>query len=296
MYYLKPIQNQAEYKLNNLLRRFSLEISLNIESIDDDINRLMEIDTRNKNEGFKVNLHNTIDFLENTKKYYLKFMDKTTNKLKISFIPNDEKVRSTPIELKKIELFNLETADYMNIGNGILVDVNYSNLITAMAFRYVYEDLDYTLDEIEDKLEDVNIIITYNEDDFNKLIDDDLNYKVLKTFKIGKCPWIHPNKKEIYSFFNDRIKNTTGKYDKIIEYNARKFMLLIVCNMLEHSSMFKDKISIAGVYEDGFKILVYDEEDLKNVLDFINDGTGIELFGRCFKYIPKIKIIRGNIK
>ena len=62
----------------------------------------------------------------------------------------------------------------------------------------------------------------------SNIIDDDLNYKVLKTFKIGKCPWMHPNKKEIYSFFNDRIKNTTGKYDKIIEYNARKFMLLVI--------------------------------------------------------------------
>lgn len=296
MYYLKPTQNQIEYKISSLLRKFNLEVSFNVETIDDDINRLVEIDTKNKSANFKKNLDNTIDFLESTKRHYLKFRDKNTGKLKISFIPSDEKLRSTPIELKKIELFNLETADYMNIGNSIMVDVNYSKLITAMAFRYAYEDLDYSLEEIEEKLANINIVITYNEEDFDKIIDDDLNYKVLKTFKIDKCPWMHPNKKEIYSFFNDKIKNTTGKYDKVIEYNAKKFMVLIVGNMLEQLSKFRDKISIAGLYEDSFKVLIYNEEDLKSILDFINEGTGIELFGRCFKYIPEIKVIRGSIK
>lgn len=296
MFYLKPTQGQLEYKLSSLLRKFGLDISLNIEAIDDDIDRLTKLDTDGKSLNYKNNLNNTIKFLENTKRIYLKFKDKNTGKLKITFIANDERIRSTPIELKKIDLFNLETADYMNIDNCIMVDVDYSKLMTAMAFRYAYEDLDYTLDTIEDKLSNVNIVVTYDEKDFDKIVDDDLNYKMIKTFKIDRCPWMHPNKKEIYSFFNDKIKNTTGKYDTVIEYNAKKFMGMIVGNILDQFSRLKDKMSLAGIYEDGFKLLIYNEDDLKSILDFINEGTGIELFGRCFKYKPKVKVIRGSIK
>lgn len=296
MFYLKPTENQIEYKLGTLLKKFHLDVSFNVEAIEDDISRLAVIDPLNKTTNYRKNLTGTIMFLENMKKYYLKFKDKNTGKLKITFIPSEDKIRSTPIELRKIPLFNLETADYINLGNGIMIDVNYSKLMTAMAFRYAYEDLDYTLDEIEEKLDDINIVITYDEKDFDKIIDDDLNYKVIKTFKIDKCPWMHPNKKEIYSFFNDRIKNERGKYDTVIEYNAKKFIGLIVGNMLEQFIRLRDKMGLAGMYEDGFKILVYDEENLKPVLDYINEGTGIELFGRCFKYIPEVKIIRGNTK
>ena len=294
MFYLRPTKNQVESRLNTILKKFVLEVGINTEAIEDEINRLLDLDVREKNENYKHNLNSTIDYLETLKKYSEKFKDKTTGKLKITYTISGDKLRSTPIEFKKIPLFNLETSDYINIENGILIDVNYTRLINAMAFRYVYEDLGYNLDDIEQKLEDVNMVITHDEDKFNKIIDSDLKYKTMKNFKIEFCPWMHPNKKEIYSFFNDKIKNTSGKYTELIEYTAKKFMLLIVGNMLEELIRLKDKISLVGIYEDGFKLLVYDETDLNNVLDYINCGTGIELFGRFFRYKPDIKIIRSS--
>lgn len=282
MAYIKYNSDVNMNKTLELLDKFKLsKESFNIDVLNDDIERIKKIidTTRNKAKLNKANL---------TLKYLLDIKQKinTDVNLEIKMFTDGKKIFSKPIDLKKIDTFNILGTDYINISNKNLMVISYRKLINALAFDASYLDLGVTLDEVEKELEELGIINIYPDDKLNTLLDD-IKYEYIMSMIVGETTYTSVNRQHFTDYFGDKVKNT-DKYSDIIRQTSNRIMTIIVDDILNKAKENNIEFKIAAVHIDSIAFVI-DKEQVKKV-DKLNLNQVVQIFGRKFEFKPEVEI------
>lgn len=266
--------------LNKNLTKYKLkQLKLDSDSIRYSLKKMEKLDTRG-NTTYKSN----VDLI----KEYLKKLEKLTTKKEISleFKVSDNKIKSYPFETKKIPYFDIETTDYMNISDKSIVNIDYSEMMNALAFEVCYRDLGYNIKEVDNMLSDIPIIGISDNDKLMELVD---GFTYIQAFGmvVKNTAYTDVSKRYFINYFGDKIKRS-DKYKSLLESSFTRIMSLIIENMLVDIIEKEIKVEIAGIYDTSLVLVADDKNCVK--IEEIDKQVSIRLFGRYFKFIPEVVI------
>ena len=290
------INNNSLYNLEGLiglLKKFKLKVKINKQSLKDEVERLLDIDIRHKSEIYKTNINLVIDEIDSN----IRFLDMIGNDtLEIKYVILNNNLDTSPIKIRDIKMFDIQATDFMNIDKFTVVDVDYTDLMTALSKSCMYEDLGLTLDDIEKAFGDNGFSKDIDSSLLSNLIDPDMDYRKLRGLKIDTCPYVNPNRKEIIDYYQEVLEYPDDdRYRTMLESSSNKTVRIILTEVLNNLIKYRDKLGIASISDTGYKVLIYnqDDNDLSDILNIIREPVSMKLLGRSFKCDPKINIIKG---
>lgn len=293
MLFIKNDSNVEVDKLNELLCKFKLDdLELDIDSIKYDINRLKNKSVKGISRENFFNLKNTLDYLNKLLGIAQVSMVKPVD---LVFSYRDLNIHSRPFLTKSIPSLDIDTFDYFKINDKNVIKVSYESLMNALAFEVAHYDIGFEIEDIENSFKELGLLGIHKQDQFYKVMEEDITYKVLSGFKVSKSPHLTPDKRYFYSYFNDKLKNETSYYREVIDCSLNKAMAIIlnyvlgqlvnVCNNEEQDK----SVAIAGIYEDSFVILVDKCVNIDNILEILTESLVIRLFTRNFEFHPQVE-------
>ena len=280
--------------LNKLLNRIKLCVGVNTEKISEEVDRLLTIDTTYKGEDYREKLYGCIDYLEDINDFMDRLHGKNGKKeFKVNYNVVGNYVECSPLNITGNDEFEINIKDIIKIKDtDVLVVVDYSNVVSALGFDYVKDDLGYSYKDIEDELIEKSNIVGYNDSAIlaNMIADEDKDYHLMKEMKIGECDFMDSRRLRLYSYYGEDIENSDDKYKNILELNSKTTMHLILKYILEECGK-KINIGVVSVEEDKINFIC-GEDELETLQEILNEGICINLFGRNFHFEPKIKLYR----
>lgn len=278
-----------EGSLNKLLEIFRANnIKLNIETIDYDINKLINKKDKDKdNKVYNINKGLIVNYLKGLKDIAVK-----NSQLGLRFFIENRKIKSIPFETKKIDYFDIETTDYIE-NNKIIINIDYSKLMDNIAFEMGYRDFSFEHNalEIEELLKDVSIIGVNDGKVVNDIrldwVGNDRIYNYYKCL-IANTRYRTLNKKNYTDYYGNVIVNDL-EYRGVLESTMNYTMCIIVYSILNelYEENIKD-IKLLAVYDSSL-VLMADSSKYNNIAA-IHRAVCVRLFGRYFKFLPEVKI------
>jgi len=270
--------------MNKLLDKYGkVHVRLNSQAIKDDIEKMKKLAEASNKKLYVKNCWRIVDYLDRLGK-----VAKNEEEIRLDFKYNGDFIESSPIDIRKINGFNVQTTDYFDVMGKSVLTLDYSKLMDAMALDIGYLDLGYTTEEIEDKLKDVGIVATYDSSDFGDLLEDNL-YIVMCGLKIEDSPYVSVDNKNMHDYFGDKVKDRVN-YLETLTKSSKKIMAIVAMDVLTEADKHSCKIELAGVYEDSLVILVPDKCSVELLSEKLAQPQVIRLFGRKFLFKPEVQI------
>ena len=268
-----------------LLKNGEISISLNEDTIKDDIEKYKEQYVKIKEKGRASKNH--LENIEKIIKYLQGLLSKSQkDNLSIKWVVDKNIVKSYPIEIKSIPEYKLQATDYININQDEeIVYMDYTELADIIAFELMYRDLGETRETLENKLENIGIISVYDSNELTKYFEES-PYALSKLLRIGKSPYKNTDN-ELLSYFGDKAFKT-GRYLEPVRYSCMYAMTLIVEDILKSSIESSIKIRLCGICDTGIYIIKSKED--KAIMNILQDNVCIRALGRKFEVKPKIAI------
>jgi len=270
--------------INKLLSRYGkVQVGLNPQAITDDIERLKIKADNSKNKIYVKNCWRLVDYLKK-----LNRVATQNDTINLEFKYNGKFIVSDPIEVRKLDGFNVQTTDYFDLMGKYVMTLDYSNLINGLALELGYYDLGYSTDEIEEKLADIGIVATYDSKDLGDLLEDSL-YRTLYGLRIEDSSYLAPDGKSVYDYYGEKVTDRIS-YIGMLDSTARKTMAIITADVLTEALNNKYNVELAGVYEDSLVLLIPSECNTEEVSSKLGQPEVARLFGRKFLFEPAITI------
>lgn len=278
------------HKISNIIGKFSrAEYEFSGDAIRDDIAKLEKIASKYKAKNTLINAANTTKYLE-------RLLKKSNKRVRLvwGFDEKKRQVRSVPIEMLSIPMFDINTYDYIVLDKSKkLVNIDYQELLNLMVFEASYRDLmDYdkhvSLQEVDDKLHDagINVIGVYDTDRLNGIIPDNI-YRDAKVCRIEDSRYVSLDKSIMYDYFNNEVEIKTGRklyYADWIQSSGNTAMALILKSILSTASACKVDIQIAGVSDTTLSFVVNRSFDMNKIIEDVR----VMIFGRKFRVKPRV--------
>lgn len=280
---------RQDYKVDNrsidkLLDKYGrVRVKLNHQAIKDDIEKIKEIAEASNKKIYVKNCWRIVDYLDKLGK-----VAKNEDAINLAFKYNGKFIESSPIEVRKIHGFNVQTTDYFDVMGKSVLTLDYSKLIDAMALDIGYIDMGYTDKEIEDRLKDIGIVATYDSDELGDLLDEKV-YSILYGLKIDDSPYVSADNKSMYDYFGEQIRDRIS-YMGSLDSSSRKTMTIVAMDVMTEAMKHSCNIELAGIYEDSLVILVPDECNTEELSEKLAQPQVIRLLGRKFLFKPIIQI------
>lgn len=272
-----------EEKTRNLVEnQVTLHLKINLQLLNDDIDRLKKMIDKTKSPVMLKNIKMTIKYLEGIRKK----ANKSTISLDWTVINN--KVVARPFEMRKIDMLDINTTDYVVLDDKTLVNIDYSDVINAIALELGHRDFCLDSSDIEKRLKDISII-SVNDINILKergILEDDMAVALMSS-RIEDTPYRSDDTNERYDYFGNNVGEGTD-YRDMIESSINCAMQKLVYNTFNTASQIGIDIYVCGVYENSMAFIMDNDkvEALKNKLE--NDKVTIRVFGRKFEVTPKI--------
>lgn len=270
-------RSMEKYKYRN--------IKIDKDSIEYSISNLRKKLTRD-NTIYNTSIRNIIEYLESIRDS----VKDDNNICSLEFSMQDYKLVSKPFLTKKVHYFNIESTDYIDIDTEeyAVVNVEYAQLMNAVAFEMCSEDLGYSFEDMENILEDVPILGVNSGEKITDIIDnlDDFDYVKAYGCMIDKTKYASMHKKIYTDYFGDEVQSSGG-YRTLLLNSFEKIMCIIVDEVTKELMAENIKMRLAGVYESSY-VLVVRRKELEILTDKLSKEVAIRLFGRYFKYMPEV--------
>ena len=278
-------------KLKRSLSKFSNSICLDINSINNDINKLEQIKQTVMSD--KKNLGQLLDKIRDTKRYLesIKSLAETNDNVTLNWVISDNMIKSTPINFNVINLGKAEinTTDYIVLNDTRLICVDLSNLLSLIAFEIVHRDLGLTDRDIEENISNKSNIIGINDSAvFNEYIDNRFYEKAL-LLRVDDTAYKNILDNKLYSYYGDAVGKSDYYKDVLIQTYKKTMSIVLeyLLNILNDMSLNLQFIGITNsrIY---FLDLSKSNNDSIKLRDKVD--INIRVFGRNFKAYTDIDI------
>lgn len=265
-----------------LSKNGDIAITIDIGTLQSDINRLLEKQKNPLSRVDKNNIKSTINYLEDL------IYNTNNNTLVLNWMVEDGILRSKPIELLHIPEYNIEMSDYISISGSRLVRVDYRNVFEIISTEMMYRDLGETMESMEKKLEDIGITGIYPDTELIKHFDESI-YNLSKRFRVGDSPYVSKDRRNNIDYFNK--KHFSGKYYRdMVEYSVKYALTLIAKSLLYKLGSNNIDFKLCSLSDSGIYFMTTSSED-SGIDTLINEeSVVVRAFGRKFMVKPKITI------
>lgn len=264
-------------ELSKRLKSASLEVRLDRESIEEDIIKYRKREKEVRNKIAKANYKNIRMYLTQ-----LRELSKRDS-VELEYSLKNKEIISTPIRTEKFGLFNVQFTDYVKAEDGVLITVDYSRVLDLMAMELAYRDWGYTQVELEKMLE-VDSIITINNTDKLEFIEKNAFEKTCGML-IEDTPYTYGGK--ILDYYGEEVNDCRG-YSCTLNRSANKTMAWLVCQELRKFNTEELEAKLVAVYYNSI-IFRCKKEDMKKVVEQIEEEVIIRVFGRKYSIKPDVK-------
>ena len=295
MIYIKSKPYNCVKDIGKLLNKVKMCIGVNTDKINDEVDRLLSVDTSGKGADYRERLYDCINYLEGI----TDFMDRLHSKngkreFKVSYNIIGNYIECSPLNILNVDEFEIKLEDIIKIKDGYsLVSADYTNVLAAIGFDYVKNDLGYSWRDIEDSLsKSTNMVCNNEASALLSIVDaEDMDYKLMREMKIGSCDYMDSRRERIYGYYSEDIGNTDDMYKNIMEINGRNTMHIVLKDILEKFDKRAD-IGLISVEETRVNLMCANK-DIESISEFLKDGICVQLFGRSFHFEPVIKVVNG---
>ena len=269
--------------INSIISRINKEgIELNQDTIDEDIERLKDMRSKASGKYSIRKIDEIIQYLEKGAK----------NCKKITWGVKDDIIESMPFELLEFENYGIDMMKYVKRDNGVIVKLDYVEMVSIIAIDIMYRDLFESFESMEDKLKDVPIIGIAPASDILKYFEGDDMIDISRTYKIGSSPYKVAGRDTIMRDYFGVKEIKSEYYREVVKYSCLYAMSLIIQNIFKSQAVKKMKIGLCSI-RSGYIQLKVDkrlgDKDIHNIPG-ICENVSVRAFGRYFLVKPKISI------
>lgn len=263
----------------NLTRHGKSTLKIDVDLVLKDIKSLENSISTCRNKISVANMKNIIEYLNKL----LSTLDRNNN-LKLSFSHNNEILISKPVNMEHFEQYGVRMRDYVILGNGSFVSVEYPYIRDIIAFELMHIDLGYDMDRIENDLGDLGIIYSYPIDRLLSLWEGECEpYKDSLVMAVGDSDYVDTHENVIYDYFQ-KYKYDKKKYYTVVEESCKRVVTSIIDRLLRRVSIGL-KYRICEVTNNGFTLYALD--NVNSIIDELSDTICIQCVGRKFEVKPK---------
>lgn len=287
--------NYNKRELDRLLAMYSVrDVTLNGESIEDDIKKLADISEQNKRN------RRVRESCSSIEKYLEKLKEVSGRHLQFKLMDSEVGIVSFPYNLHRFREFGIIGTDYVNVEDNILVSVNYDNLLDAIAMDICRFDFGIDNEFTEDKLRQYGMVRLYDDSILQSLYTEAMGrevasgkfYDMCLSMMVGDTDFLIREDKKILDYFNSEFeyKRRSTMYREVLESSAHKLMKILVCELLRiiDSQGFGYKVLAVN---DGLITFILDRSvDIDSIEDMISLGVILKILGRRVIFNPEIQI------
>lgn len=260
-----------------------IELCINTDIIDIDIKNIRKaLEKVNGKENHK-NIEEIIKYLQKLK---AKVKD---GKLEIGWNYRNDKFYTYPINLQYNSEYQFDSCSYIEAQNEKIIVLDFINIMSCLAFEYIYRDLGYTHDEMEKLLESVGIIGIA---DYSILTDffeeEDLEPYLLRSVRMEGSPYISETNHTIRNYFNTKkFSVVKATYKNVIDSSVEEILKCVLLDMMKRADKQNIDLKPIMISDTALGFIVKNEDfDME---EFLSDTT-LRLFGRTFLMKPDISV------
>ena len=280
-------ETNLNVNLNSMLKSF---VQLNKKFIDEDIRSL-------KAYSRTCNSIKTIKKIKEQLEYLVALRQSASNKINTySFSVQNGKIRGVGLRNEEYKVTNVSdyTAlhDYVNVAdNTSYIMLDYTDLMNGLALEVSYEDYLFSIDEIEEELDQYNTVSTYS----GKILTEkewipEGGFREIKDYKVGESSYkVSENNAIDYFYYPVKFEKT---YKNIIESTNGRLKSILLDDVITASRDLKIRISLIDVTETGFVLNVSNKnENYAQLIAHFRKPIRARILGRKLCFNTKMTVI-----
>lgn len=246
-----------------------------------DITKLKGEIPNERNAVIRKNKENIIKYLKNI---IIPNLNRF-NRLRLRWCVSDGGNMSTyPVQLLSMRRCGLNIVDYMCKTDENTVEIDFKKLWDAMAFVLAHDDLGFSIESIETRLQDCNLMGVNNSNVFAGMIDSN-TYNDVNMMRIEHSDFVFEDMSAV-DYFGTKLGKAT--YKEIIKSSIDRMMACIIYEVLEGINKGDYDIEFIGLFESA--IYFNTNMDRNTILEQLHSNVTLKMFGRDFEFVPTIRI------
>lgn len=276
---------------NTITKIEPFEININKETLERDINR---VEQQLKLAKKKENINNLRYILKQLLKFKHKIKD---DKIELCWNLNDGKLVSYPTEFKVYSEYKVDTSEYIELKHEKMLILDYIDIINIMSFEFIYRDLGYSHQDIEDLFDSLGITGTVSPKVCIEFFKEELlnPYDFSKSAKIEDSPYINKESHKIKDYYNTKefktktYGDTAASYFEVVRSSVKDTLDIIVTELFRQIIKYDEYAKLVSIGETTVIFIVDENADIK--LEDLTSCISVRIFGRNFEAIPKITVL-----
>lgn len=199
--------------------------------------------------------------------------------MEICWSERDGVLSSYPIDIVDEEDYKLRMTDSILTVDKKLVKIKYSNIREIMAFKYIYRELGYDLNSIEEIMANIGISgVCSSEKLMEELKKHGGVYNNAFSMVVRDSPYANTVKGEISGYFTGEkyVLKKGDTYGNIVRKNCKEVLSIIALETLKKCSNNGMRVELVSVDERTVTMMVDSKEDVSRIVEQVS----LRAFGR----------------
>lgn len=200
---------------------------------------------------------------------------------------------TVPLRTKEFKYVGISYSDFIELPtNTTIVRLDFREILNLITFEIVYRDWGYSFEDMEEILKEHGYIGMHQPKVLEELINSSFFYETASTLRIGDCPYLDQETKEVYDYFGENL-GVQSKYKPILRSTRNKLANIMVDHLLSKSRGLKMRgLKLISLTTSELCFVVTDASE--KVDQLLDEQVTLRIFGRIYNVPLKITKLEVN--